>query len=104
MKHYSLGVFFNIFGKDKKDWEKQVNFINSLDGVEHVEVLLEDTSLNNKQIRILKELLQNYRIIIHAPFMDLTLLSPHQEIVKTTISIFKKAIKIGKALNAETMT
>lgn len=104
MRNYSLGVFFNIFNKNKIDWEKQIHFIESLNGVEHVELLLEEISLNGEEIKILKGLLKNYRIILHAPFMDLTLLSPHEEIVETTISIFKKAIGIGKALDAEIMT
>ena len=80
MRQYSLGVFFNIFNKNKKDWEKQIKFINSLNGVEHIEVLIEEISLTKKDVDILKKMLKNYRIIIHAPFMDLTLLSPHKEI------------------------
>lgn len=104
MREYSIGVFLNIFNREKTDWERQIKSINKLNGVGHIEILVEDISLTKQDIDFLKKLLKNYRIITHAPFMDLTLLSPHQEIVQTTISIFKKAIEISKALKAEIMT
>ncbi|MBI4096601.1 MAG: sugar phosphate isomerase/epimerase [Candidatus Levybacteria bacterium] len=104
MRKYSLGVFLNIFNRNKKDWKRQIKFINSLNGVGHIEILIEDTSLTKQDINILKKLLMSYRVILHAPFMDIALLSPHREIAEATISILKKSMAIGIALNAETMT
>lgn len=104
MRRYSIGVFLNVLDRNIDNWKKQVKYIEDLGRVEHVEILLEDVLLNDKEKFFLKNLLKKYHIIIHAPFMDLTILSPHKEIVKTSLSLFRKAIDIGKYLSAEVMT
>ncbi len=104
MRKFSIGVFFNLFDRDIADWKEQARAIKKLGNVEHVEVLLEDTSITSKEQAFLKDLLSPYRIIVHAPFMDLTLLSPHKEITDSSIRIFKKALDIGEYLSAEVFT
>jgi len=101
---YSLGVFLNIFDRDKKKWDTQASFIQSLGNVEHIEVLLEDISLSDLDIEYLQNILKSYRVIIHAPFIDLTLLSPHLEITYATLEVFRKALKISEKLKAELFT
>lgn len=97
-------MFFNLFNRDTADWEKQATFIAKLPGVEHVEVLLEETGLQKQELQTVKKLLKPYRIIMHAPFMDLTLLSAHKEIVEASRVVFAKAVAIGKYLRAELLT
>lgn len=104
MRNYSIGVFFNLFNRDTADWEKQAEFIAKLAGVEHVEVLLEETDLQKQELQKVKMLLKPYRIIVHAPFMDLTLLSAHKEIVEASRVVFTKAVAMGKHLGAELLT
>lgn len=104
MKKYSTGVFLNLFSDDVEDWKKQVNEINNLVNVNHIEILLESLPKKQKDIRLLKSLIKKYKIIIHAPFMDLSLLSPHNEIVKASVTILHEAIQIGHELSAELMT
>ena len=104
MRQYSIGVFFNVFNKNINNWEAQAKYIEDLGNVEHVEVLLEDVSLNSKERFLLKNLLKRYSVIIHAPFMDLTILSPHKEIIEASLSLFQKAMYIGKYLSAEVIT
>ncbi len=104
MRHYSIGVFLNIFTPDTDDWIGQIKFIRSLSGVEHVEVLLEYPYLTNQHIEILKKNLSGYRIIIHAPFMDISLLSPHEALAQTSLAILQHAGKVGEKLSAELMT
>lgn len=104
MRKYSLGVFLNVFTKDQENWKKQASFIQNLGAVEHVEVLLEDITITNDDIALLQKLLAPYNVIVHAPFMDLTLLSPHAEITNTTLMIFQKALKIAEKLNAKVFT
>ena len=104
MKKYSLGVFLNIFTKNGSDWQKQINFINSLKKIEHVEIMLEETEISKEDIDFLKRGLKAYNLILHAPFMDITLLSLHNEISEASFSVFKKAIQIGRKLGVKVMT
>jgi len=104
MNHVSLGVFLNVFTKDTQEWKQQMDFINGLGNIDHIEVLLEETNLSDQEITYLQELLKGYTVIIHAPFMDLALLSPHEEIVQATMHVFSKAIHIGTLLNAQLLT
>src|SRR3989344_1339673 len=101
MKKYSLGVFLNIFKRDRVDWQRQIEFIRSLRKVEHVEIMLEETEIDTKDILFLSDNLKNYKIILHAPFMDVALLSLHEEIVQASFKILKKSIQIGSILDAK---
>ena len=104
MKKYSLGVFLNIFKRDRVDWQRQIEFIRSLRKVEHVEIMLEETEIDTKDILFLSDNLKNYKIILHAPFMDVALLSLHEEIVQASFKILKKSIQIGSILDAKLIT
>lgn len=104
MKNYSLGVFINIVNNNTDDWRKQSSFIHTLENVEHVEILLEEVSLNDKEITLLQELLEDYRIIVHAPFVDITLLSPHEEITKASLEVLTRGLQISNKLNARLFT
>ena len=100
---YSKGVFLNVFSKDKKSWKGQVNFINSLPNVDHVEVWIEE-DLSHSEIKFLKSLLKNYNIIIHGPFVHLSLISPHQEIREITIKRYLQTLKVAEILGAKLVT
>lgn len=104
MRNYSMGVFFEVFTSDKKNWLDQANFIQKLRGVEHVEIMLENVDITKEEIIYLKELLSPYKIVIHAPFMNLSILSPHAEIVNASLDVYKKAAAIAKTLESDVMT
>lgn len=89
---------------DSENWKRQIEHIHRLGQVEHLEILLEEINLDKRHIAILQELTKDFQIIVHAPFMDLTLLSPHPEIITTSLEVFKKALSIGENLRAELMT
>jgi hypothetical protein len=71
-RKYSKGVFLNIVSKDKNDWKRQIDFINSLPDVNHVEIWLEE-NLKLPDLKFLKSLLKKYDIIIHGPWAHLSL-------------------------------
>jgi sugar phosphate isomerase/epimerase len=100
---YSKGVFLNIFSKEKKSWKEQINFIDSLPNVNHVEVWIEE-DLNRSEIKFLKSILKNYNIIIHGPFVHLSLISPHQEIREITIKRYLQTLKVAEILGAKLVT
>ena len=102
-KDYSKGVFLNIVSRDRKNWKEQVNFINSLPEVNHVKVWIEE-NLNRSEIKFLKNLLKNYNIIVHGPFVHLSLISPHKEIREITIRRYLQTLKVAEILGAELVT
>ncbi len=102
-KNYSKGVFLNIISKDKNDWKGQIDFINSLPDVNHVEVWIEE-NLKSSELRFLKSLLKKYKIIIHGPFVHLSLISPHREIREITTKLYLRTLKIAEILRAEVVT
>lgn len=104
MRKYSIGVFFNVWTSDFKKWQDQAEFIKRLRGVEHVEILLEDVDPTSTQLHRLSKLLKPYKKIVHAPFMNISILSPHKEIVEASLKVCQKAAKITKKLGADTMT
>lgn len=102
-RKYSKGVFLHAIGRDKNDWRKQVKFINSLSGVEHVEVMIEE-DLTSSEIRLIKSLLKNYKIIVHAPFIEVNPVSCHSEIREVALKLYIKTIRTAKILNAKVVT
>ncbi len=103
MRKYSLGVFLDIFDNNKDQWKKNVAFIESLKNVEHIEILLEYLPLE-EELSFFNKLRSRYKFIIHAPFFDLTLLSPHKEIAEASIKTLQKAYDIGRLIKAEAIT
>lgn len=51
--NYSKGAFLNITSKNKNDWKRQADFINSLEGVNHIEVWIEE-DLTISELKFLK--------------------------------------------------
>src|SRR3989344_374181 len=104
MRQYSVGVFLNIFDHNTLDWQQQMDFIKSLSGVEHIEVLLEYIPQTNSEKSLISTFLQSYKVIMHAPFMDISLLSPHDEIVHASEKILAKTIDFAQKLSAQNLT
>jgi len=100
---YSRGVFLHSIIKDRKSWKKQADFINSLPDVNHVEVMVEE-DLNLADLKFIKSLFKKYEIILHAPFVDLTLISVHQEIREATLKLYLRAFQVAEFLNAKLIT
>jgi len=104
LKHnYSKGVFLDIVSKNKNEWKRQVNFINSLEGVNHVEIWIEE-DLTVSELKFLKSLLKKYKILVHGPFIHVSLVSPHKSIREITIKLYLRTLKIAQILGAELVT
>lgn len=103
LKTYSKGVFLHIVSLDKKNWRAQVKFIDSLPGIKHVGIWMEK-KLSCPEVDFLKNLLKKYEIIIHGPFIHLSLVSPHKEIRKLTICKYLRTLKVAEILGAKLVT
>ena len=101
-KKYKKGIFLYL-PKDKGNLKEQVNFINSLKDVNHLEVWIEE-DLSPLELKILKSSLKKYEIIIHAPWVDLSLISPHPEVRETTVKLYLRTLKVADTLKAQLVT
>ena len=101
---FSSGIFLNITSLDRKKWREDIRFIKFLKGVQHVEVWLEEIEINLSDLKFLKKELKKYRIIVHAPFINLSLVSSHQDINETTVEILKKTINKAYFLGSKITT
>lgn len=104
MKTFSVGIFLDILTKKQKEWEDNLQFVAGLTNVEHLELLLEYIPQSNREIIFFNRLAKQYRLIIHAPSLDLTLLSPHQEIVQVSLEKLRQAYQFAISINAELFT
>lgn len=102
--YYSKGVFLNIKNNSVKEWAKSIKFIKSLDGVEHIEIWFEYFPREKRELNFLISALEEYKILLHAPFVHLNLASHHHEINKATIKINLQIIKIAKKMMAKGTT
>jgi sugar phosphate isomerase/epimerase len=99
---YKKGIFLYLL-KDKGRLKEQINFINSLKDINHVEVSIEE-NLTQSELKILKSYLKKYEIIIHAPWIDLNLASPHPEIREITVRLYLKTLRVADILKAKLVT
>ncbi len=102
--YYSKGVFLRIKNNNVKEWGKSIKFIKSLNNLEHLEIWLEYIPREKKELNFLMSALKGYKILLHAPFVHLNLVSHHPEINKTTIKINLQIIKIAKKMMAKGIT
>ncbi len=101
-KKYSKGVFLSL-PRYEKNLKEEIKFINSLPGINHVEVWIEE-NLNSSELKILKSSLKEYKILIHAPWVHLSLISPHPEIREITVKLYLQTLKIADSLKAKLVT
>lgn len=101
-KKYSKGVFLYL-PMYRKNWREEIKFINSLPNVNHVEVWIEE-DLNLSELKDLKSSLKKYEIIIHAPWIHLSLISPRPEIRDITVKLYLQTLKAADILGAKLVT
>lgn len=101
---YSIGPFLHITAPDRDRWEEEIRFIRSLRGVGHIELWMERPELALSEALWLKEKCNPYRMIVHAPFLDLFLVSHHEEIRKASMQVLKRCLQASWSLGAELVT
>ncbi|MFH1972448.1 MAG: sugar phosphate isomerase/epimerase family protein [archaeon] len=101
---FSKGLFLHIKTQDMTTWKKDIDEIKSFQNVDHVEIWTEKINLSDEEINWLKKELYDYNIIIHAPFINLSLISLHNDINQATILILKKTIDLAYKLKAGLIT
>ncbi|MFA6382279.1 MAG: sugar phosphate isomerase/epimerase family protein [Candidatus Buchananbacteria bacterium] len=101
---FKKGLFLNITSRNKSKWAKDIENLSNFQFLDFIEIWIEEIDLNTDEIAWLKQKLSPYEIIIHAPFINLSLISIQKSINEATINILKKSIDIGEQLNAKIIT
>jgi len=85
-------------------YEDQIRFVKTLAGLKSVEIWMEKLDLQENEIIGAKTLLDGIDILIHAPFVNISLISCHDEINTESIKIQKNLLKIAKKISAKSIT
>lgn len=101
---FKKGLFLHITSHDKNKWAEDVKNFSNFQFLDFIEVWIEEIDLSIDEISWIKKKLSPYEIILHAPFINLTLVSLHKSINRATIDILKKTLDIGKQLGAKIIT
>lgn len=101
-----LGVFFNPFLVTKDFLLKENKRVKQME-VDHVEILLDHYRLldtSNKDVKLLKSSVSDWENIVHAPFIDISIVHPNEKIRLAGIEIYKSAIEVARFLDSKLIT
>ncbi|MFH0804623.1 MAG: sugar phosphate isomerase/epimerase [Patescibacteria group bacterium] len=101
---FSCGTFLFVNTRDRAELERRVNFVRGLEGIQHVEVWLEPGDWTKSDTIFLRTLLGDLPVIVHAPFINLTLVSDHGQLNQASLDILKRAADGSVELGAEVFT
>lgn len=97
------GVFVNVLTNDRADWRAQVSSLDYFEGLDHIEVWLEHLP-DQSGIRYLNSLFVGLKVLVHAPFIHLSLSSHISDVTSTTNRRLVRACRVATELSAELVT
>jgi sugar phosphate isomerase/epimerase len=100
----SYGAFLNVTDSDVLSWRTQLARIDQLPERDHVEVWLESVPQGARERRILRQELAGETVIVHAPFIGLSLVSPWPELRRISLDKLIQCIDVSRELNARVLT
>lgn len=101
----SVGAFVNILESDQGGWRDQLDFVETLPGLSHVEIWLEH-SPSAQEIRWIRGRIADLGVatLLHAPFVGIALASHVEEIRTAGVARLMEAARFGEAVDARVMT
>lgn len=102
-RNFSLGSFLELFDADETTLKEKINQLDNFEGLQHVEILLEYTDQTAKTTDVLKQGLKKYRKIVHAPFVNIGLVS-REQINRASLEILQQAYNWALEVGAEVFT
>lgn len=99
-----LGTFLHITTESQQGWKKQIKLFKTLKGLNSVEIWLEALDVAERNIAELQKITSGLKKVVHAPFMNLSLISCHHEVNQASISILRKAAEISKLIGVKLIT
>jgi len=102
----SLGTFFNPFRTDISSLKKERDRIRKMD-VGHIEILLDHYRFldpSGNEIKDLKSATSEWDRIIHAPFVNITVVHPNKNITEAGTRTLKSCIEAARVLDSKLVT
>lgn len=102
-KLFSLGAFLDLTTYNEIELRDRIRFVKTLKNLEHVEIWWELENAPENFVNIIQKELAGLQIIIHAPFINLSLVG-HEDINNASIHVLQKVYNIGLDLGARVFT
>jgi L-ribulose-5-phosphate 3-epimerase len=100
----SFGAFVNITEDDVDSWQRQFDQLQQLGDRRHIEIWLEDVAAVKKRMKEVVELFRGEQVIVHAPFVGLSLVSPWSDLRSISRERLIEAIDVAGELTARVFT
>ena len=103
MVNYKKGAFLNVCKGNPALWEEDFRRIEALPLRQHIEIWLEHMP-TTKERRILKDMLSQTEVIVHSPFVHLSLVSHLDALGDVSLTRCREAIDLANFLEAKLVT
>lgn len=100
----SLGAFVEVNGFAPRDWTAQLAGISRLDGRGHVEIWFEWLPEDRHQLRAVLDVFADETVLVHAPFIGLSLGSPWRQLRHISIDRIVETCAVADGLGAQILT
>jgi sugar phosphate isomerase/epimerase len=99
-----LGGFVEVLALDPAGWEQRLTFMRSLERLDHVEAWLEWLPSRRAEVAMLRETLGDLPVLIHAPFVGVSLVAPGSETRKAAVDRLLRTCEVAQELGATVVT
>jgi sugar phosphate isomerase/epimerase len=103
MISYKKGAFLNICTDSLHDWEVAFRQVESLVGKDHLELWVEHLPSGSARTS-LRNMLQGLDLVVHGPFIHLSLVSHVKSINEQSVRRFHEAVDLASQLGAKVVT
>lgn len=97
------GAFLNLLNFDTEDWRRQLDALDKLDTLDHLELWLEFMP-TRPQLLALADLLHGRKTIMHGPFIGMSLASNWNELARISLDRCLQAVELACFLGSEVVT
>lgn len=101
--NFSGGVFLNIKNGTIAEIKGEIMRIRELN-INHVEIWREADNIDPEAEQLIRQLRDNYRIIVHAPFITVTTASGHFFLNQASVALLQECYDWSREIGAEVLT
>lgn len=103
MIRYKKGAFLNICSDKPLDWRDDLRLIEQLPDTDHLELWVESI-LDRESTRTLRSMLSGRELIMHGPFIHLSLVSHVESVNEWSLKRFHEAVELASNIEARVVT
>lgn len=101
---YASGASLYVFDHDVDGWQRRAAFLRQLPGLSHIQLWLEQLDLDEDEQTRLRESLAGLRVTVHAPCLQLSMISHHDAVRGAAAEGLRRAMRLSAMLGAEVLT